>query len=173
MKCIIFTLFFLLSFNYSYSKEYIIFNVSIYPKNNYLIDFLCVKDSGDCIPIKNINDIEELIDWFKNNTFIMADCEQIDDYCRNQKKKDKALADSLIEGVALDYELRDKFEFKVFYLYDKFAMKINVAVINSDFLKATDVGTTSIGIDSDYFLIPYKFKYVRNFWGAVESLFCK
>ena len=103
----------------------------------------------------------------------MADCEQIDDYCRNQKKKDKALADSLIEGVALDYELRNKFESKAFYLYDKFAMKINVAVINSDFLKATDVGTTSIGIDSDYFLIPYKFKYVRKFGGAVESLFCK
>ncbi|MBP5456832.1 MAG: hypothetical protein J6Y37_10050 [Paludibacteraceae bacterium] len=154
------------------AKEYKIFSISIYPKGNYPIWFLCIKDGNDCVPIMQLKDTEKLIDWFKKNTFIVADPFQIDDYRREVMQKDSILAASIIREMDFNFELRHDFKTIEFLLDDESLVEVSVAVINSDFVKATDIGTTSIGIDSDYFFVPYNFKYIRKLARPVESLFC-
>lgn len=159
-------------FSYSNAKEHVIIDVTIYPPHNYPIAFLCTMGYDTCIQINNVDSIDEIVACFEENTFLIADYIQIDDYYRISKQENKASVDSFISGTDLYSALEKNFKSFSFYLADNSMVKLKVAVVNSEFKKSYNIGSTSLGIDSDYFLIPYNFKYARAYDNSIKTLIC-
>lgn len=157
---------------YSYSKEYTLMEVNLYPQKNYSIMFLCIKEEDDCIPIYKTDDMYEIIGCFEENTLPFADYFQLDGFYMTAMQEAPASADKFIKGQDLSYDMVYKSKTVKLILSDKTIVEISVATINADLYNDSSMGSTSIGLEPDYFLIPYNIKYVKEYENSLDSLSC-
>ena len=90
---------------YSYSKEYTLMEVNLYPQKNYSIMFLCIKEEDDCIPIYKTDDMYEIIGCFEEKTLPFADYFQLDGFYMTAMQETPTSADKFIKGQDLSYDM--------------------------------------------------------------------